>query len=302
MATSRTWLGSPDRYARLRKIRTLDPEKNSREITQLFYEDFMTISIFSAIGGFLLGDAAPSMSRILSSTGELEKRVAKRFVDTALLGRTVLQHGVKSAGEGRDAARRVNAMHRSYDINPDDFVAFGTGQVIFAIEFAERLGWRDVTDIEREALRVYYTHETRIFGGRVPLPPTLREMYAFWEKYLDENLAFEPQNLRMANLLLDFIKTLFPKFLHPLVTPIVLAQMDHRIVKACGLELPGAITREVSTALIRLLSKLRDPVYDNAPDGFDALIKQVYPDGFAIEGLGTRSSVKPEEDGFFSDI
>jgi ER-bound oxygenase mpaB/B'/Rubber oxygenase, catalytic domain len=301
MATTKTWLGAHDRYARLRKIKTLDPEKDSREITKLFYEDFMTISIFSAIGGFLLGDAAPSMSRLLSSTGELEKRVAKRFVDTALLGRTVLEHGVKSAGPGRDAARRVNTMHRSYDINPDDFVAFGIGQVLFAIDVAEKLGWREVTDIEREALRVYYTHETRIFGGRVPLPPTLKEMRAFWEKYLDEQLAFEPQNLRMANLLLDFVKTLLPVSLRPIMTPIVLAQIDPRIVKACGLQSPGALTRWTSTALLRLIAK-RDPLPDNTPDGFDVLIKQVYPDGFAVQGLGTHTRVKPEEDSFFTDI
>jgi len=301
MATSKTWLGVHDRYARLRKIKTLDPEKDSREITQFFYEDFMTISLFSAIGGFLLADAAPSMSRILSSTGELEKRVAKRFVDTALLGRTVLQHGVKSAGPGRDAARRVNSMHRSYDIKPDDFVAFGVGQVLIAIDVAEKLGWREVTDIEREALRVYYTHETRIFGGRVPLPPTLKEMRTFWEKYLNEQLAFEPQNLRMANLLLDFVKTLLPVPLRPLMTPIVLAQMDPRIVKACGLQMPGPLTCWLSTTLLRLIAK-RDPLPDNTPDGFETLIKQVYPNGFAIDGLGTHTQVKPAEESIFTDI
>lgn len=302
MGTPKTWLGAPDRTARLRKIRTLDPEKDSREITQMFYQDFFSISIFSAIGGFLLGDAAPSMSRILSSTGELEKRVAKRFVDTALLGRTVMEHGVKSAGPGRDAARRVNSMHRSYDINPDDFVAFGTGQVLFAIDFAEKLGWRDVTDIEKEALRIYYTHETRIFGGRIPLPATLKDMYIFWEKYLDEQLAFEPQNLRMATILLDFIKTLFPAPLRPLVTPLVLAQIDYRIVKACGLQLPGPLVRALSTTLLRGLSMILDPLRDNAPDRFEVLIKQVYPNGYAVDGLGTQANAKPEEDGFFTHI
>jgi hypothetical protein len=38
MAKIETWVGNADRYTRLRKIEALDPKKDYRVITKLFYD------------------------------------------------------------------------------------------------------------------------------------------------------------------------------------------------------------------------------------------------------------------------
>src|SRR5687768_7474632 len=116
--------------------------------------------ILQAVTGNLMTFAVPRMSRILSATKQFEDHTAKRVVDTTLLVQSVLDHGL-DPGEGRDAARRVNAMHREYDIHQDDFVAVGCDNPVSSLEIADRFGWRPVTDAEREALRRHYSAVAR---------------------------------------------------------------------------------------------------------------------------------------------
>ena len=106
MATEgKLWLGTPDKFARLRRIESLDPEVNFREIVGLFYQDFRSVMLLQGFYGFMMTYASPRISRVLAQTGELEKRVAKRIVDTILLSRLVMEHGFEP-GPGRDAAHR----------------------------------------------------------------------------------------------------------------------------------------------------------------------------------------------------
>jgi len=287
MAAAKTWLGTDDPYARLRKIETLDPQKDYQQITKLFFEDFGNVMMVPAFTGFMMNFAATRISRILASTGELEHRVAKRFLDTALLARNVSGYGLESPGPGRDAARRVNSMHRRYDINDDDFIVVSCDQLVMTLRTVEKFGWRPITDAERQSLLLHYTHETRYFGGRKPIPPTLPEAFAFWENYMDTLLAFEPPNQRMADAMLGFIKTLFPQPLRPFIAPMLLSQVDPRILRATGKRVPGPLAQKMSALLLRLVSK-QDPLPDGAPDGLQKLIQKVYPNGYSIETLGTH--------------
>jgi hypothetical protein len=62
------WLGINDRHARLRRIESLDPATDYREITELFYTDFQSVMLVQAVSGFLFTFAAPRNSRILSAS------------------------------------------------------------------------------------------------------------------------------------------------------------------------------------------------------------------------------------------
>ncbi len=290
---NRQWLGTDTPHIRRRKIEQLDPERDAREIVLLFYRDFQSLQLLPAFIGYMVSNAAPRQSRILAASGELEHRVAKRFVDTAVLGFTIMEHGVAKPGDGRVAARRVNAMHTNSNIHPEDMVAFSCAQVVSAIQVAESFGWRRVTNIEREALRVHYTEATRIFGGRAPFPATLPEIYAFWDRYLDEQLAFEPQNLRLATKMLDFLSSLLPGPLRPFAKELLLAQVDERIVSNTGLKLPGSKMRRLSDAVFRGIGML-DPLPDDAPDFFSMIVRKVYPDGYSLEKMGTKHGAKDD--------
>jgi hypothetical protein len=284
----RQWLGTDDRYARLRRIETLNPETDSREIAALFYDDFQSVMLLQSVSGFLFTFAAPRMSRILSTTGQVEHAPGKRFVDTGLLFRYPLDHGF-GPGPGQDAARRVNSMHRQYEIHPDDFVAVGCDVPLSAIDFAERLGWRAVTDAEREAIRLHFSHVARVFGSHRPLPASLSEMRETWDHYVDTQVTFEPQNRPLSEAMLDHVATLMPKPVRPFVTPLMLAQVDPRIVRACGLAVPSQLVKRMSDRAFHALGR-RDPVGDAETDGLDSLAATVYPDGWTVDRLGTHPS------------
>jgi len=286
MTTAATWLGEPNRYARRDRILTLDPEADAREIIGLFYADFRSVMLPQGFNGFMMTFASPSISRVLAQSGEIENRVAKRIIDTILLSREVMEYGF-APGPGRDAARRVNAMHRRYDIRDDDFVAVGCDEALCGLELAEHYGWRAVTDHERMALRNYYDLQSRAYGSRRPLPATIPEMQRFWSDYLDANARFEPQNRRLAEATLAFFLSLFPGRMRPLAKVLLLGQLDARVLKACGFRARTAPERWLAGAMLRQMGR-KDPVPDGAPDDMQNLVRIAYPDGWRVEELGTH--------------
>lgn len=281
------WLGTDDRYARLRRIEKLNPETDFREITELFYGDFRSVMITQSFSGFMLTFAAPRMSRILSSTGELEHRVAKRVVDTALLARSVVEHGT-GAGAGREAAWRVSAMHRHYDIHKDDFVVVGCDAALVSLRSAQRYGWRPVTEPEYEAVRLFHNRQARAFGSRQSLPPSIALMEQYYAHYLDTELRFEPQNLRLAQVLLNHFRALVPKAVRPIISILLLGVLDPRITRACGLRVPSKAAVWAAHAAMRLLGR-QDPVPDGGPDMMAPMVRAVYPDGWKMQELGTHT-------------
>lgn len=282
--TKRLWLGTDNPHARLRKIETLDLETQHREITQLFYADFQSVMLTKGFNGFMFNNAATRISRVLGSTGELEHRIAKRVVDTTLLATAVMQHGFKE-GQGRDAARRVNAMHSRYDIHPDDFLAVAAEETLGSLELAERYGWRPVTDKEQEALRLYYNHQARAFGSTKELPPTIAEVKLFFSHYLDTSLSFEPQNKKLAQVLIKWYGERVPGPFRGLFRTLLVADLDPRIIRACGLRQPPSIMTQLARLLLRRTGR-KDPVPDGVPTGLEELVRSVYPNGWTFDDLG----------------
>ncbi|GAA1657081.1 oxygenase MpaB family protein [Actinoplanes couchii] len=278
-----------DRDARRRRIAALDPAVDHREITRLFYLDFQSVMLLQAVTGNLMTFAVPRMSRILDATGQFTEHTARRFIDTTLLVNEVLEHGL-DPGPGRDAARRVNGMHRHYDIHPDDFVAVGCDVPLMSLEIADRFGWRPVLDAERESLRLHFSAVARAFGSHHPMPPALPQMRARWDRYLDEQVAYEPQNERLTRAFLNYLPTLLPRPVRPLINPILTAQVDPRILRGCGLPLPSRARRRLSTTVLRTLGRL-DPRPDSPPGSagpLDQHIKAIYPYGWSTPDLGTH--------------
>ena len=117
-----------------------------------------------------------------------------------MLGSAVMMHGFGPSAGG-DAARRVSTMHSHYDSHEDDFVATGCEEVLGSLELAVKFRWRPVTDKEREALRMFYNRQARVFGSPKPLPASIPRMKQYFSNYLDTQQRFEPQNLRMATVL-----------------------------------------------------------------------------------------------------
>jgi hypothetical protein len=263
----------------------LDPQKDYLEISQLFFADFRSVLVALPFAGFMTTFAAPRMSRILFSTGEIEHRFTKRAVDTSLFASILIGQGFGTE-QGREAARRVNNLHKQYDIHQDDFVLVGCDTPLFALEMAERYGWRPVTDIERKGLRVFFSHQARAFGSRRPLPDTIAQMRQLVSDYFDTQLDFEPQNTKMAKVALHWYAGLAPKPLRPLLRTILLSVIDPRVVRACGLAVPGKTARLVANVAMKVMGR-RDPIPDGeGPDEMADLARLAYPNGYDIGMLG----------------
>jgi hypothetical protein len=284
--STKVWLGTPDRYARLRRIEVLDLKDSYREITTLFYGDFRSVMLPKSFNGFMFTFCSPRMSRILYSTGEIEQRIAKRVVDTTLLASAVMLEGFGSAA-GAEAGRRVHAMHSHYDIHEDDFVATAAEEALASLELAEKFGWRSVTDKEREALRLYYSRQARVFGSRKPLPASIPLTKRFFSNYIDEQARFEPQNERLANVLIDWFCGLVPAPMRGIYRTFLLGNLDPRITRACGFPVPSKISIWAAQAAMKRMGK-KDPVPDGAPNRLDDLVKSVYPNGWQMSKLGTH--------------
>src|SRR6478752_9541428 len=109
-----------ERYDRLKDIQRLDPERDFLEIYRITVSYEFPWDITRALELALYRTyAVPSIGRLLAETAELTDRTQKRYDDTALLLDAVVEHGFDS-GEGRTAIRRINAMHRGYDISNAD--------------------------------------------------------------------------------------------------------------------------------------------------------------------------------------
>jgi ER-bound oxygenase mpaB/B'/Rubber oxygenase, catalytic domain len=286
------WLGTADPYARLRRIESLDLKDNYREITTLFYGDFRSVMLLKSFNGFMFTFSSPRMSKILYSTGEIERRIAKRVVDTTLLASTVMLQGF-GPGPGAVAAKRVHAMHSHYDIHEDDFVATACEEALASLELADKFGWRPVSEKEREALRIFYSRQARVFGSPKPLPDSIALMEQFYSNYLDTQLRFTPENLKLAQSLLNWFCGMVPRPLRKVYPTFLLAHLDPRIANACGVPIPSKAASWAAHSALRLIGR-KDPVPDNAPNRLDALVKSVYPNGWQLDQLGTHVQHAPE--------
>ena len=295
MAQKRTWLGEPDKWARQRRIESLDVERDFLEISGLTSGDFRSIILPVPFAGFMTTFAAPRMSRILCRSGELTDRFAKRAVDTMLFAKAIHEHGF-GTGDGRAAARKVNALHAQYDIHPDDFVLVGLDPMIFILDMFDTYGWRPLLQKEHEAQRIFFDRQARAFGSRRPLPKTEAEMRAFADHYFDTQLHYEPQNRVMADKALEWFTSLAPKPLRFLMRRMLLAPIDPRVLRACGMKPLSAIDSAIGKAGLRLMAR-RDPIPDGAPDMLQQLVAGVYPNGYTVADLGPRlKSEVPQAD------
>jgi hypothetical protein len=287
---AKTWLGTTDPYARAKRIESLDLDEDYLEITRLVYADFQSVAGLQGIHSFLMNASSPRISRVLTASGELEERVAKRIVDTTLLASTVMAEGL-GPGPGRQAARRVNAMHRQYDIADEDFVMVGGDEALTTIRLAERYGWRPMTEKEKEAVLRYYDDQARAFGSHRSLPGSVAELRRFWDDYIDREARYEPQNERIARSIIGYFATLLPRRGRSLLLSTILATVDPRVLGACGLRVAPAPARWLADVVVKRIGR-RDPLPDSPRNGLDDMARTVYPDGYEIARLGTHLDVE----------
>ncbi|MFJ8199561.1 oxygenase MpaB family protein [Streptomyces sp. NPDC096152] len=277
------------RFERLGRIRRMDPVADATEILRLtaayeFPWDF-TRSLELALYRTY---AVPSIGRLLAETAELTDRSQKRYDDTALLLDAVVEHGFGS-DQARTAIRRINQMHRSYDISNDDMRYVLCTFVVMPRRWIDAYGWRRLSQHEVVASAVHYRTLGRHLGIK-DIPESYEEFESHLDAYEKAHFGWDEQARRVSDATLDLMTSWYPRPLAPVLRASTLALLDEPLLRAFRYEPPPAFARAVVRGAVRargravrLLPPRRAPHF--ARQNWE--IKS-YPGGYRPADLGTR--------------
>ncbi len=231
--------------------------------------------------------AVPSISGLLARTGEFEHRTEKRYDDTALLIREVLRNGLDSDRARRSFAR-INAMHGRFRISAEDYLYVLSTFVFSPIDWLERFGRRPMTEAERQDWFLYWNE----FGRRMGLTglfETLDQFRVFARDFERARFVAAPSNRLIAERTIDLVLAMYhvPRVLQPSGRQAALAICDAPLVAALGFPEPPRALRAVVRAALGLRKRALGFLPPNREPNWLSLGRRTYPNGYAIEDLGT---------------
>ncbi|TWP45811.1 DUF2236 domain-containing protein [Lentzea tibetensis] len=276
----------------LRRILELDPEADHGEILRItagldFPWDYVRALEFALFRTYCV----PSISRLLSETGEFRRHPQKRYDDTALLMGELLEHGYDSA-RGRTALRSVNRMHGQYAISNDDMRYVLSTFIYDPIAWITAHGWRTLSAHERAAAFHFYRAVGTRMGIR-DLPASYDEYAAFKEAYEEQHFVYSPTNREIGQYTLDLFCSWYPYVPRSWTARAAVSLLDDRMIAAFGFTPAPAWLGRLARAglrfrslIVRALPPRRRLKLTSAPNRS----YPGYPEGYSVDDLGAISS------------
>ncbi|MGI5365143.1 oxygenase MpaB family protein [Streptomyces iakyrus] len=281
--------GTQRRFDRLRRIQDLDPERDYEEIWRLVsayefpWDYWQSVSL-----AFFRTFAIPSISALLDETGEIVGHTQKRADDTLLIMYEMGRLGLESP-EGRAYLRRMNQMHRRYDIANDDHLYIIALFIVVPVRWINQFGWRRLTAHEQRALTNYGRRLAQLMGIK-DIPATFADFDQFAQSYEDRHFAVTDSSRRLAAAAMAITADMLPPSLRGPLTPVMrrfsLASLDEALLHAVGLPLPPERDRRLATWLLRTrgrIVRMLPPRPDSRPH---RLTLATYPDGHRVCDIG----------------
>lgn len=235
------------------------------------------------------------MAHLIYGSGQLMHNTRKRTYDTGLIIYEIVHAGVDSP-IGHRMASLMNRAHRGYPIDDNDMTYVLAAFIVAPIRHITKVGWRATTSAERYAADAFFLRLGTLMNI-AHIPADYEETEAFFDDYETANVAYCPEAEAMGRRLIHELKTMQPWPLRPLAPKTFTALMDEpRIADALGLPAPGPIFSAAVSATQRLRATL---VPYRAPRNDPAFlpgraVSGIYPDGYALDDLGTRHMRHPE--------
>ncbi|KAG0286649.1 hypothetical protein BGZ96_009281 [Linnemannia gamsii] len=319
------------RHLRYRRINSLlrkypDPTLPLRDLnvarevfTATSAHEFPYVNVMSLEFALFKTYAIPSISKILAATKQFAAECPKRVDDTGLIlcemtevckrqsyrrlteDKEDLEEDLMDAKRERVAVEKLNFIHGHYPIRQEDYLYTLSLFVLEPVQWINRLEWRQVTDLEKNALLAVWI----VNGQKMNIeniPRTYEELARWSENYERENMVYAPSNVAIAQATTGFLLSKAPKFLHPLGRHIVSALLSDRLRTAFAIpEPPRGLTsfilgffklRSLFVHYFLLPKKypdFRSAVRANKEGKFVPRFNKyapVYPDGYHIEDLG----------------
>jgi dephospho-CoA kinase len=204
----------------------------------------------------------PSISALLSRTGEFEQRPRKRYDDTGLMVAELLRHGPDSPA-GLAVIQRLNRIHSHYAIANADFLYVLSGFVAEPIRWLERYGWRPLTAREQQALFRFWRHVgTRM--GIAELPATLEQLLALNEHVEATVFATAAGNRQVADATLAMLLADWPAALRPSLAGLLRGVLPPSVTTSLGWPAAPAWLRWGLGAALRARSRLLNSWQQNS--------------------------------------
>ncbi|WP_037677904.1 oxygenase MpaB family protein [Streptomyces griseus] len=277
------------RFERLAQIRRMDPYEDASDIYRLTSAYEFPWDVTRALELALYRTyAVPSIGRLLAETGELTDRAQKRYDDTSLLLDAVVEHGFDSP-QGRTAVRRINQMHRGYDIGNDDMRYVLSTFVVMPKRWIDAYGWRRMSRHEVVASAVHYRTLGRHMGIG-DIPETYEEFEDLLDTYEEAHFAWDPGARRVSDATLDLMASWYPRPLAPLLRSSTLALLDESLLRAFRYPPPRAATRALVRRAVRLRGRAVRLLPSRGAPHHARQNREIkgYPNGYRLEELGTR--------------
>ncbi|ANH38643.1 hypothetical protein I601_2218 [Nocardioides dokdonensis FR1436] len=231
--------------------------------------------------------AVPGIGALLAETGAFTEAVQRRYDDTALLLEVPSLKGFEHP-DARAAIRRVNQMHRAYDIPDHEFRYVLSTFVVVPQRWLADYGKRPFTAGELRASVNYY----RTLGRHLAIPDipeTFDEFARLMDDYEVEHFGPDAGGRAVADATLGLMRTFHPSVAGPAVEVFSRALMDAPLRDALGYAAPPAPVERASRAALRARGRLLRlfPARISSQTVADLPWVRSYPQGYDIEQLGT---------------
>ena len=266
----------------------LDPQRDFVEIYGKVVGHEFPWDMNQALGFALFRTyAVPGIGRLLDQTGEFTQRPQKRYDDTALLLEPPNRLGFEDP-EARAAIRRINQMHRAYDIPNHEMRYVLSTFVVVPKRWLDEFGKRPLTPVELEASVQYYRTLGRHLGIK-DVPESYEGFAELMDSYEAEHFGYDAGGRRVADSTLALMVGFQPRIARPVMGVFSRSLMDPPLRRAFRYDDPPALVEAVSRAalkargrLLRLFPARKDPkLIEDLPQ------IRSYPDGYRVEELGT---------------
>lgn len=276
-----------NRYANRDRIRALSPETDYLRIYQLMLRYEFPYDLKLGLNlAFNRSFSIPAIAALHVATGEMTERTQKRLDDTGILMYEMILNGF-DAGRGRDALRRVNQLHRPYDITNDDYLYVLACLIVIPMRWLARYGWRAPSPQEYAASYHLFRHIGRRMGI-TGIPDSYAAVESWMEEHEAAYLAPSDDAAAIERATRMRLLARLPRVLAPIGDALVTSLYDERLRAAVKVgPAPWPVRVGLHTALrvrawlLRTCAAPRtDPIFGNG------IVTRTYPDGYAIADLG----------------
>jgi len=284
-----------NRFARLREIEQLDPERDCQRIMHLsFGYEFCWDSTRALEVALYRTYCVPSISKLLDRTGEFYAHAQRRYDDTALLVAEMCEWGYED-GRGKAALERMNWAHGHFKIANDDFLYVLSTFIYEPVRWIDAFCWRKLSRHERLAYYWFWRNVgTRM--GIHDIPPSYEAFEAWSRDYERAQFTFTDSNRKIGVATRDLFASWYPPAFAPLVNYGIYALLDDDMLRSFGFPKPLPGVRgfvrgmlRLRGAVVRWLPPRREPNF------FTDRTNRTHPAGYEIASLGPPRLIEIEQ-------